>query len=30
MRILQIVLPGASEFEKKCQRVDFASLSQTH
>ena len=30
MRILQIVLPGASEFEKKCQRVDFASLSPKH
>ena len=30
MRILQITLPGASEFEKKCQRIDFASLSAKH
>ncbi|HEX7418989.1 MAG TPA: glycosyltransferase [Thermoanaerobaculia bacterium] len=30
MRILQIMLPGASEFEKKCQRIDFASLSPKH
>jgi hypothetical protein len=30
MRILQITLPGASEFEKKCQRTDFAALSGKH
>lgn len=30
MRILQIVLPHASEFEKKCQRVDFAALAPMH
>lgn len=30
MRILEIVLPDASEFDKKCQRVDFAALSATH
>ena len=30
MRILQILTPGASEFEKKCQRVDFASFSANH
>jgi hypothetical protein len=30
MRILQIMLPGASEFEKKCQRIDIASLSPKH
>src|SRR5712691_4083508 len=30
MRILQIVLPGATEFEKKCQRIDFAALSPKH
>ncbi|HEX9161320.1 MAG TPA: hypothetical protein VF980_06395 [Thermoanaerobaculia bacterium] len=30
MRIVQIVLPGAPEFERKCQRVDFASLSPVH
>lgn len=30
MRIVQIVLPGAAEFEKKSQRVDFASLSANH
>jgi hypothetical protein len=28
MRIMQITLPGASEFEKKCQRIDFAALSE--
>lgn len=30
MRIAQIVLAAASEFEKKCQRVDFAALSASH
>ncbi|HEY3052223.1 MAG TPA: glycosyltransferase [Thermoanaerobaculia bacterium] len=30
MRIAQIVLPTASEFERKCQRVDFAALSPKH
>ncbi|MGZ8797379.1 MAG: glycosyltransferase, partial [Thermoanaerobaculia bacterium] len=30
MRIAQIVLEGASEFERKCQRVDFAALSAKH
>jgi glycosyl transferase family 1 len=30
MRIVQIVLPGAGEFEKKSQRIDFASLSANH
>jgi Glycosyl transferases group 1 len=30
MRILQIIDPAASEFEKKCQRVDFAELSPRH
>jgi hypothetical protein len=28
MKIAQIVVPGASEFERKSQRVDFAALSQ--
>jgi hypothetical protein len=28
MRIAQIVTPGASEYERKSQRVDFAALSQ--
>jgi hypothetical protein len=28
MRIAQIVIPGASEYERKSQRVDFAALSQ--
>ncbi|HEX8170005.1 MAG TPA: hypothetical protein VF824_05625 [Thermoanaerobaculia bacterium] len=27
MRIAQILLPSASEYERKCQRVDFAALS---
>ena len=30
MRIAQIILPGASEYERKCQRVDHAALSATH
>jgi Glycosyl transferases group 1 len=30
MRIAQIVLPGASEYERKCQRVDFAALLPKH
>ena len=30
MRIAQIVLAGASEYERKCQRVDFAALSSRH
>jgi hypothetical protein len=28
--IAQILLPGASEYERKCQRVDFAALSPRH
>src|SRR5262245_60151677 len=28
MRIAQIVTPGASEYERKSQRVDFAALSE--
>ena len=30
MRIAQIVMPDASEYERKCRRVDFASLSPAH
>jgi glycosyltransferase involved in cell wall biosynthesis len=30
MRIAQIVLPGASQYERKSQRADFATLSQSH
>ncbi|HEX8617694.1 MAG TPA: glycosyltransferase [Thermoanaerobaculia bacterium] len=30
MRIAQIVLPGASAYERKCQRVDHAALSEKH
>ncbi len=30
MRILQVIVPSASEFDKKCQRVDLASLSEKH
>lgn len=30
MRIAQIVLPGASAYERKCQRVDHAALSAKH
>lgn len=30
MRIAQIILPGASEYERKCQRVDRAALAETH
>lgn len=30
MRIAQIVLPGASAYERKCQRVDFEALSPRH
>jgi hypothetical protein len=30
MRIAQIILSTASEFERKCQRVDFAALSPQH
>ncbi|MBV8518062.1 MAG: glycosyltransferase [Acidobacteria bacterium] len=30
MRIAQIILPDASEYERKCQRVDFAALSAKH
>lgn len=30
MRIAQIVLANASEYERKCQRVDFAALSAEH
>jgi hypothetical protein len=29
MRILQIVTPGASEYERKSQRIDHATLSET-
>jgi DhnA family fructose-bisphosphate aldolase class Ia len=28
--IAQLVLPGASEYERKSQRIDFASLSAEH
>ena len=30
MRIAQIVLPGASEYERKSQRADQAALSERH
>ena len=30
MRILQIVAPGASEYERKCQRVDREALAPKH
>jgi hypothetical protein len=30
MRIAQIVLPGASEYERKSQRADHAALSERH
>lgn len=30
MRIAQIILDGASEYERKCQRVDYAALSTSH
>ena len=30
MRIVQIVLPGAGEFDKKSQRIDLASLSEKY
>ncbi|HEX2120485.1 MAG TPA: glycosyltransferase [Thermoanaerobaculia bacterium] len=30
MRIAQIVLAGASEYERKCQRVDRTALSEAH
>jgi len=30
MRIAQIIFPGASEYERKCQRVDHAALSAAH
>ena len=30
MRIAQIVLPGASEYERKSQRADYAALSERH
>jgi hypothetical protein len=30
MRIAQIVLPGASAYDRKCQRVDRAALSEKH
>jgi hypothetical protein len=29
MKIAQIVVPGASEYERKSQRIDFAALSET-
>src|ERR1700741_1893211 len=28
--IAQLLLPGASEYERKSQRIDFATLSQEH
>ncbi len=30
MRIAQVLWPGASEYERKCQRADFAALSDGH
>src|SRR6185436_1030129 len=30
MRIAQIVIPHASEYERKCQRVDAAALAASH
>jgi glycosyltransferase involved in cell wall biosynthesis len=30
MRIVQIVMPGASEYERKCQRVDAEALAAKH
>ncbi|HEX6158598.1 MAG TPA: hypothetical protein VF111_00435, partial [Thermoanaerobaculia bacterium] len=30
MRIAQLVLPHASQFDRKCQRADFAVLSEKH
>lgn len=30
MRIIQVLLDDATEYEKKCQRVDFAALSAQH
>ena len=30
MRIAQVVLPGAPAYERKCQRVDYAALSERH
>src|SRR5207248_8121513 len=30
MRILHVVLPGASEYEKKSQRIDFEALRLEH
>ncbi|HUP61957.1 MAG TPA: glycosyltransferase [Thermoanaerobaculia bacterium] len=30
MRIAQVVWPDASEYERKCQRADFAALSASH
>src|SRR5688572_2404747 len=30
MRIAQIVLPDASEYERKCQRADHAALAELH
>jgi hypothetical protein len=30
MRIAQIVLPGASAYDRKCQRIDHAGLSAAH
>ena len=30
MRIAQIVMPDASEYERKCQRVDLAALAPSH
>lgn len=30
MRIAQIVFPGASAYDRKCQRVDHAALSEKH
>lgn len=30
MRVAQIVMPDASEYERKCRRVDFAALTPAH
>jgi hypothetical protein len=30
MRIAQIILPDASEYERKCQRIDFVALGAKH
>lgn len=30
MRVAQIIFPGASEYERKCQRIDHAALADAH